>query len=108
GCQDAANFIRWAPPSQDCSSGATGSTIFDFEGDGKAEAVYADECFLRVYEGGTGEVLFSAFRKSCTWVENPIIADTDKDTRTEIVVNSNINCQRTCPEIDPIDRGVRC
>jgi hypothetical protein len=111
-CQGAGNgckekFVRWAQTSQDMS-GQTGSSIFDFEGDGKAEAVYADECFLRVYEGATGEVLFSAFRVSCTWVENPVIADTDKDTRTEIVVNSNINCQRTCPEVDPIDRGVRC
>jgi len=107
GC--VAPFIRWSQPAQDLSSAQTGSSIFDFEGDGKSEAVYADECFLRVYAGGTGEVLFSAFRQSCTWLENPVIADPDKDTRTEIIVNSNINCTVTnCPEFDPIDRGVRC
>jgi hypothetical protein len=107
GC--IAPFIRWSQPSHDVSSAQTGSSIFDFEGDGKAEAVYADECFLRVYAGDTGEVRFSAFRQSCTWLENPVIADPDKDTRTEIIVNSNINCAVTsCPEVDPIDPGVRC
>jgi hypothetical protein len=107
GC--IAPFIRWSQPSHDVSSAQTGSSIFDFEGDGQAEAVYADECFLRVYAGNTGEVRFSAFRQSCTWLENPTIADPDRDTRTEIIVNSNINCAVTsCPEIDPIDPGVRC
>ncbi len=107
GC--TAPFIRWSQPAQDVSSAQTGSSIFDFEGDGKAEAVYADECFVRVYAGQSGEVLFSAFRQSCTWLENPVIADPDKDTRTEIIVNSNINCAVTsCPQFDPIDRGVRC
>lgn len=106
GC--VAPFIRWAQPSKDQSSARTGSVIFDFEGDGQAEAVYADECFLRVYKGDTGEVEFSAFRSSCTWLENPVVADPDRDTRTEIVVNSNLNCNVDCPEVDPIDNGVRC
>ncbi len=101
-------YIRWAQPSKDQSSARTGSVIFDFEGDGQSEAVYADECFLRVYKGDTGEVEFSAFRSSCTWLENPVVADPDRDTRTEIVVNSNLNCNVDCPEVDPIDKGVRC
>jgi hypothetical protein len=29
----------------------TGSSVFDFEGDGKAEVIYADECFLWVFDG---------------------------------------------------------
>jgi hypothetical protein len=106
GC--VAPYIRWSQPSKDQSSARTGSVIFDFEGDGQAEAVYADECFLRVYKGDTGEVEFSAFRSSCTWLENPVVADPDRDTRTEIVVNSNLNCNVDCPEVDPIDNGVRC
>ncbi|HEY3233685.1 MAG TPA: hypothetical protein VGJ84_03155, partial [Polyangiaceae bacterium] len=32
----------------------------------------------------------------------------DKDTRTEIVVNSNPNCNVVCPDLDPIHPGVRC
>ena len=100
--------VRWSQPAVDASSAQTGSSIFDFEGDGKAEAVYADECFLRVYDGANGDVLFSAFRQSCTWLENAVIADPDNDSRTEIIVGSNINCRPTCPPIDPIHPGLRC
>ncbi|MEM7158474.1 MAG: VCBS repeat-containing protein [Myxococcota bacterium] len=106
GC--AAGFIRWIQTSQDLSSSNTGSSIFDFEGDGQAEAVYGDECYLRVYEGGTGEVLYSAPRTSCTWYENPIVVDLDQDDNTEILVGSNTNCGVGCPAIDPIHRGLRC
>ncbi len=77
GC--AGVNIRWTRPSQDASSATTGSSIFDFEFDGQAEAVYGDECFARVYEGKTGEVLYSSYRTSCTWYENPIVADVDND-----------------------------
>jgi hypothetical protein len=106
GC--TAPYVRWSQPSQDSSSRNTGSSIFDFEGDGEAEAIYADECFLRVYQGSTGEVLYSAFRTSCTWYENPVVGDPDNDQNTEILVGSNSNCNVVCPEIDPIHRGSRC
>ncbi|MBA3547417.1 MAG: VCBS repeat-containing protein [Nannocystis sp.] len=106
GC--IGNYVRWSRPSQDASSATTGSSIFDFEFDGQAEAVYGDECFTRVYEGKTGEVLYSSYRTSCTWYENPIVADVDNDQNTEIVIGSNANCNVACPTIDPIHRGVRC
>jgi hypothetical protein len=106
GC--AGDYVRWAEPSQDKTSGETGSTTFDFEADGRPEAIYADECFLRVYDGPSGAVLFSAWRSSCTWWEYPVAADVNKDTHTKIVVNSNPNCAVSCPVIDPIDPGVRC
>lgn len=106
GC--AGQWVRWIQPSQDLSSSNTGSSIFDFEGDGQAEAVYGDECYLRVYEGASGEVLYSAPRTSCTWYENPIVADLDQDDNTEILVGSNTNCSVACPAIDPIHRGLRC
>jgi len=106
GC--GGDFIRWTQPSQDASSSRTGSSVFDFEGDGEAEAVYGDECFVRVYDGSSGEVLYSAARTSCTWYENPIVADPDLDENTEILVGSNTNCNVTCPEVDPIHRGLRC
>ncbi|HVV88590.1 MAG TPA: VCBS repeat-containing protein [Kofleriaceae bacterium] len=104
-----ADGILWFQPSQDRSSNVTGSSVFDFEGDGRAEAVYADECFTRVYDGTTGSVEYSRFRRSCTWYENPIIADVDADFNAEIVVNSNTNCSNiVCPELDPIFDGIRC
>jgi len=100
--------VRWSKSSQDLSSNRTGSSVFDFEGDGAAEAVYGDECFTRIYEGSTGAVLYSAFRTSCTWFENPVVADPDGDSNTEILIGSNANCNRTCPAIDPIHPGNRC
>ena len=101
-------YVRWSQASQDGSSNRTGSSIFDFEGDGKAEAVYADECFTRIYDGNTGQVLYSSYRTSCTWYENPVVADVDRDDNSEIVVGSNENCDVTCPLIDPIHPGQRC
>ena len=106
GCE--GNFVRWRQPSQDKSSRTTGSAVFDFEGDGRAEAVYADECYTRIYKGDTGDVLYSAYRTSCTWYENPVIADPDRDQNTEILVGSNSNCNISCDSIDPIHRGDAC
>jgi hypothetical protein len=94
--------ILWTRPSQDHSSNITGSSIFDFEGDGRAEAVYADEAFVRIYDGLTGDVLYSTYRSSCTWNENPIVADVDGDLNAELVVPSNENCG-----ISPVSLGGR-
>ena len=126
-CADAARSILWESKTQDCTSGMTGSTIFDFEGDGKAEAVYADECFVRVYNGETGEVLFSTYRNSATWWEQPIVADPDNSDRSKIIFvgaplfnvysgcgNSQAasNCEATAVAgdgcIDPLWAGVQC
>lgn len=116
GCE--AKYVKWSQPSQDASSRQTGASIFDFEGDGKAEVVYGDECFTRVYSGETGEVLFSSYRTSATWFEGPVIADVDRDQNTEIVVGSayGLDCptnatpggSRNEPYVDPLDPGVRC
>lgn len=100
--------ILWAKPTQDISSSLTGSAVFDFENDGRAEVVYADECFSRVYDGQNGDILYSAFRTSCTWYENPIVADVDGDLNTEIVIPSNNNCNISCPTLDPLFDGLRC
>lgn len=80
--------ILWQRSTQDNSSSATGSSVFDFEADGAAEVVYADECFVRIYSGKTGEVLFSQFHASATWSENPVVADVDGNLRAELVIPS--------------------
>src|SRR5262249_4256120 len=79
---------------------------------------YADECFTRVYKGTTGEVIFSQYRSSCTWYENPLIADVDGNYRADLVVPSNracspngdgIPCQFLTPErVDSQFAGLRC
>jgi hypothetical protein len=102
------NGVLWVQPSQDLSSNVTGSSVFDFDGDGRAEVIYGDECFTRVYDGVTGKVLYSRYRTSCTWLENPVIADVDADFSAEIVSTSNTNCAVTCPAVDPIFDGVQC
>ncbi len=111
GC--AGDYVLWTSATKDASSASTGSSVFDFDADGKAEVVYSDECYLRVYEGGTGDVIYSAPRTSCTWWENPTIADPDHDSRTEIIVGMNPNCgsATTCYSsygVDPRDKGLRC
>lgn len=99
GCDDATGTpgacpsgILWSRRTQDISSNITGSSVFDFEDDGKAEVVYADECFVRVYDGTNGKVLFSQYRSSCTWYENPVVADTDGNFRADLVTPSNLAC----------------
>lgn len=101
--------VLWSQASQDVSSNITGSSLFDFEGNGTVEAVYADECFARIYDGGTGEVLFSQQHSSCTWLEYPVVADIQGSFRSKLIVPSNENCPNiTCPAVDPIFKGLRC
>jgi hypothetical protein len=105
----------------------TGSNYFDFEGDGSAEAVYADECFTRVYDGKTGAVKFSTVRNSATWWEQPVVADPDNSDRSKIIFsgaplfNGFTYCgikagARNCDDagrntggcVDPLWPGVTC
>ncbi|GAB4196883.1 MAG: hypothetical protein OHK0013_04470 [Sandaracinaceae bacterium] len=75
----------WRRRTEDDSSRVTGSTVFDFNGDGAAEIVYNDECFFRVYDGREGAVLFREPSESRTRTENPIVADVDNDGNADIV-----------------------
>ncbi len=84
-----AGTILWAKPTTDCSSASTGSSVFDFDGDGKAEVVYSDENHVRVYEGPTGNELVSLCNTTATLIEYPVIADVDNDGHADIVVVSN-------------------
>ncbi len=85
-------YIAWSRQSQDYSSDVTGSSVFDFSASGTSQAIYADECFTRVYDGKTGDVLFSQYHSSCTWYENPVVADVDGNFRADLVVPSNKAC----------------
>ena len=81
--------VVWQTPNHDLSSSVTGSTVFDFEGDGKAEVIYGDECFLWVFNGTNGAVRFATPHTSFTGTEASLVADVDGDGRAEIVMVTN-------------------
>ena len=83
---DIKGNLIWSTPTQDHSSSSTGSTIFDFNGDGKVEVVYNDETHLRIYDGSTGSVLWSTPNLSGTLWEYPLIVDIDNDKSADIIV----------------------
>jgi subtilase family serine protease len=85
----ANGTILWQSVTQDYSSSATGSSVFDFEGDGKAEVLYNDELYFRIYNGGDGRKLFEIKNSSMTVYEYPVIADVNNDGHTEIVIAAN-------------------
>jgi hypothetical protein len=81
--------IVWKTPNHDYSSSVTGSTVFDFEGAGHPSVIYADECYLWVFDGATGAVRFSAPHTSFTGTEASLVADIDGDGHAEIVMITN-------------------
>ncbi|MFN7696904.1 MAG: FG-GAP-like repeat-containing protein [Deltaproteobacteria bacterium] len=80
---------KWMQDTRDLSSRTTGSSVFDFEGDGIAEIVYSDEAYLRVYEGMSGMPRLEICNTTATLWEYPLVVDVDADDRAEIVVVSN-------------------
>jgi hypothetical protein len=100
----------WTTVVDDWSGAATG-TAFDFLGNGVAEAMYADEWNLFIYDGTNGSVLLSAPRSHPTQIEYPVVADVDNDGSAEIIVVSNTYMdQKTAPTVqvirDELDRWV--
>ena len=95
--------VVWENTVQGAQSGIA---VFDFDGDGRTEVVYADQCFMRVYDGRSGTVLFSTPRSSTTQWEYPVVADTDGDRFSEIVTTSNDNDVTVqCPGTDPYNQN---
>lgn len=81
--------ILWSVYIQDLSSSRTGSSVFDFQGDGRNEVVYNDECLLMVFDGQSGAPQFRFPNTNRTSSEYPIIVDVNGDGRTNIVVSAN-------------------
>ena len=79
---------------------SSGASVFDFDGDNRAEVVYADQCYLRIMDGLTGDVLFSVPRSSITKFDYPVIADVDGDGHTEIVTAQNDHTDMDCAPND--------
>ena len=88
-CLNHDGTTLWTHPVTD-DSGATGASIFDFEGDGLPEVVYIDEVEMVAFDGATGAVKFhSTEHASNTMFDYPTIADVDGDDQAEIVVCHN-------------------
>lgn len=85
------DLTLWATPTQDISSSRTGSSVFDFQGDGSAEVLYNDECFFHIYDGQTGAELLDPVipSSSRTAAEYPLVADVDGDGNAEMIVIGN-------------------
>ena len=91
---------------QETTSGNTGSTVFDFNGDGAFEVVYRDEA-VPIHNQRYGWHHHDNHRpcKSLTWTEYPVVADVDGDGATEICVTCMMTttpisspCQIWCSE----------
>ncbi len=85
-CLSADNQVEWSVTVTD-ETGATGASIFDFEGDGIPEVVYIDEVQMIALDGQTGAIKFYSDQHiSDTMYDYPVIADVDADGHAEIVV----------------------
>ena len=104
---DPASLKLWFKTTHDCSSAVTGSSVFDFNGDGKAEVIYSDEYHLWMYDGVTGDNLIqSTCNTTGTLWEYPLVADVDNDGQADIVVASNAYAV-TCPDDSSKQSGIR-
>ncbi|MCB9701331.1 MAG: VCBS repeat-containing protein [Myxococcales bacterium] len=87
--QNSKINIAWQLATKDTSSRVTGSSVFDFEGDGRAEVIYSDECFLWILDGVDGTLRFAEPNTTFTATEAIIVADVDGDGHAEVVRVSN-------------------
>ena len=81
----ANGIVHWTKPIQDYSSSTTGSTVFDFDGDGSAEVLYSDEVRVRAFAGKDGRVLWEIPHESVTSLEYPLVVDLNGDGHAEMV-----------------------
>ncbi len=78
--------VKWSAPIND-QTGASGPTTFDFEGDGRAEVLHADEGNVHMFDGVSGALKYQAPRSSRTIVDNPVVADVDNDNHADILLS---------------------
>jgi len=83
--------LFWRVVINEETSGHTGCTLFDFNGDGKSEIVYRDEQFLYIINGTNGSIYNQQACISRTNREYPIVADVDADGPTELCVACGFN-----------------
>ncbi len=88
---ETTGVIRWSAATN--SIVGVVASAFDFDGDGAAEVVYADESGLRIRRGTDGALLAEQPIPSCiVGGAYPVVADVDGDGNAEIVVPVNETC----------------
>ncbi len=93
------NPLPWSPKVvNEETSGHTGCTLFDFNGDGSSEIVYRDERFLYIINGTDGSIYNQQTCISRTNREYPIVADVDADGSTEMCVTCGFDDQESIDE----------
>ncbi|MFK7954121.1 MAG: hypothetical protein AB8B73_14830, partial [Ekhidna sp.] len=88
--------VNWIQPIKEGSSGFTGCSLFDFDGDGNIEIVYRSESSLLILDGRPGLTEEERVRNELTCIsrtqeEYPVIADVDGDGASEICVTCYTN-----------------
>ena len=79
--------VLWKAKVSD-TTGASGASSFDFEGDGVLEVVYFDEVAIYAFDGLDGTVKFKTDdHGSDTMYDYPVIADVDADGHADMVVS---------------------
>lgn len=88
------NFnLLWRKTVSEETSGFTGCTMFDFNGDGSSEIVYRDEKNLFIINGVDGSTYTSQPCISRTSLDYPIVADVDADGQSELCVTCGFDNQ---------------
>ncbi len=85
--------LLWKKTVSEETSGYTGCTMFDFNGDGSSEIVYRDERNLYIINGIDGSTYTSQPCISRTARDYPIVADVDADGQSELCVTCGFNNQ---------------
>jgi hypothetical protein len=98
--------VLWHVTTQDVSSSVTGSSVFDFLGDGRPEVVYDDECYIHVFDGPTGRIDFEVPNSSCTAYELPVVSSADGTGAVGILAAANNVCDITCPWGNHLTNGI--
>lgn len=86
---EADGSVKWSITINDPSSGVSGVSIFDLDGNGMKEIIYADQFNLHIFSGDNGDTLSQIQVGNGTLAEIPVIADVDNDNQAEIIVAAN-------------------
>ncbi|AXY02853.1 choice-of-anchor A family protein [Vibrio alfacsensis] len=86
---DAAGNVVWSYSIDDPSSYKVGVSAYDFDGDGRDEAIVQDQFKVVILDGNTGRERLSIPNSSGTLYEYPIIVDLEGDDNAELIVVSN-------------------